>query len=316
MVIEMKIVNYEQKYEAEVVALWNRTLQPDTLTVSKFRRQALFDDNFSPSLCYVALEEEEPVGFCLGMRRRFPYMERGLEPDRGWIVVMFVAKEHQRKGIGTALVKRAEADMQADGAKNITLSAYSPSYFFPGIDEENYPEAAAFFRKMGYVPGKKDYSMCKDLHGYRMDEQAREKKAAAEKKGYRFINFTYRYALELLEFNKNQFGGGWKRNALIAMQNGTAEDLILLVLNPEGKICGFCMRMIDGNPSRFGPIGIDKSLRNEGLGSILLDFAQEEMAKRGVYHMYFVSTDDPGRRYYERHGVRVFRSFTSYKKDL
>ena len=308
------IVTYEQKYEKEVVDLWNQTMHADPITIQKFRKQALFDDNFDPSLCYIALEEGRTIGFCLGMRRKFPYMERGLEPDRGWIVVMFVAEEFQRRGIGTSLVKRAEKDMRNAGAKNITLSAYSPNYFFPGVDEENYPGASAFFEKLGYIPGKRDYSMCKDLHGYQMSKDAKEKMEAARKKGFRFINFTYDYALELLEFNKNQFGGGWKRNALIAMQNGTAEDLILLVLSPEEKICGFCMRMIDGNPSRFGPIGIDAAMRNEGLGSILLDFAQFEMAKRGVYHMYFVSTDDPGRRYYERHGIHVFRSFTSYKK--
>lgn len=258
----MKIVTYTQKHEKAVVDLWNRTLHFDPLTVKKFRKQALFDENFDPSLCYIALENEKPVGFCLGMRRKFPYMERGLEPDRGWIVVMFVAEEFQRKGIGTALVNRAEEDMKRAGAKNITLSAYSPSYFFPGVDEVNYPAAAAFFKKLGYAPGKKDYSMCKDLHGYQMSPEAKERMEAAKKKGYCFINFTYEYALELLEFNKNQFGGGWKRNALIAMQNGTAEDLILLVLSPEGKICGFCMRMIDGNPMRFGPIGIDKAMRN------------------------------------------------------
>ena len=98
------------------------------------------------------------------------------------------------------------------------------------------------------------------------------------------------------------------------MQNGTAEDLILLVFSPEGKICGFSMRMIDGNPARFGPIGLDKTMRTEGLGCLLLYFAQQEMARRGIYHMFFVTTDDPGRRYYERKGLHVFRSFTSYKK--
>lgn len=312
----MVIVNYEQKYEKEIVDLWNRTMTADPITVQKFRKQALFDDNFDPELCYVALEDAVPVGFCLGMKRKFPYMERGLEPDRGWIVVMFVDEEYRRNGIGTALVKRAEQDLKNAGAKNITLSAYSPSYFFPGVDEKNYPEAKKFFEKLGYESGKKDYSMCKDLHGYQMSLEANEKKKLAEEKGFQFINFTYEYALELLEFNKKQFGGGWKRNALIAMQNGTAEDLILLVLNPKGKICGFCMRMIDGNPSRFGPIGIAAEIRNEGIGSILLDFAQFEMAKRGIYHMYFVSTDDAGRRYYERHGIHVFRSFTSYKKTF
>lgn len=310
----MIIENYGQQFESQVIDLWNQTMKSDPITVQKFRRQALFDENFNPQRCYVALESETVIGFCMGMRRKFPYLERGTEPDRGWIVAIFVHEDHRRKGVGTALVNRAEADMKADGAKNITLFAYSPGYFFPGIDKENYPEAAPFFEKLGYVAGSTDYSMCKDLHGFQMSEEAKQRKAAAEAKGFRFINFTYDYALELLEFNLKNFGGGWKRNALIAMQNGTAEDLILLVISPENKICGFSMRMIDGNPSRFGPIGIDKNMRNDGLGSILLDFAQQEMAKRGIYHMFFVTTDDPGRRYYERKGLHVFRSFTSYKK--
>ena len=53
-----------------------------------------------------------------------------------------------------------------------------------------------------------------------------------------------------------------------------------------------------------------------GLGSILLDLMQLEMEKRGIYHMYFVSTDAPGRRFYERHGITVFRTFTDYRKNL
>lgn len=310
----MEIIQYTQEYEQKIVDLWNQNLFFDTLTVEKFRRQALFDVNFDPRFCYIALEKDQPVGFLLGVRRKFPYLERGLEPDRGWIVVMFVDTPWRRRGIGRSLVMRAEEDLRADGAKNITLAAYSPGYFFPGVDGDNYPEAIPFFESLGYVAGKKDYSMCKDLHGFRLSPEAVRRKQAAEAKGYRFVNFTYDRALELLEFNRVNFGGGWKRNALIAMQNGTAEDLILLAISPENKICGFSMRMIDGNPSRFGPIGIDKNMRNEGLGSILLDFAQQEMAKRGIYHMYFVSTDDPGRRYYERKGVHMFRSFTSYKK--
>ena len=312
----MEIRTYSQKYEAQVVDLWNETMTADPITVQKFRTQALFDDNFDPELCYVALEGDQVVGFCLGMRRKFPYMERGLEPDRGWIVALFVKESFRRKGIGTALMQRAEGDMRQRGAKNITLFAYSPGYFFPGVDGENYPASIPFFEKLGYIAGKHEYSMCKDLHGFRLTPEAMAKKTDAEFKGYRFVNFTYDRSLELLEFNKEQFGGGWKRNALIAMRNGTAEDLILLVISPEDRICGFCMRMIDGNPARFGPIGIDKNLRNDGLGSILLDFAQQEMVKRGIYHMFFISTDDPGRRYYERKGVRVYRHCVSYKKDL
>lgn len=141
----MQITCYNQIFEKEVVELWNKELMIDTLTVTKFRKQVLLDDNFEPQLCYVALENGNVVGFLLASKRKFPYLERGLEPDRGWINVLFVAREYQRSGIGTQLLKRAESDLKRLNVTNITLAAYSPSYFFPGVDIENYVAAADFF---------------------------------------------------------------------------------------------------------------------------------------------------------------------------
>lgn len=312
----MEIIHYDQKYEEAVVALWNKELPADPITVHKFRHQALLDDNFNSDLCYVAVEEEKVVGFLLATRRKFPYLERGTEPDRGWVNVMFVDDAFQRKGIGSALLIRAEADMKEAGAKNVTLAAYSPSYFFPGVDIENYAGSTAFFEKHGYIGGEISYSMCKDLHGYRLSEEAQAGLKRANDAGFRFEMFRWKYAVELLNFARDEFGGGWKRNCLLTMQHDRAEDCILLVLDKDDKICGFCTRMIDENPMRFGPIGTAARVRNKGLGSVLFDLAQLEMEKRGIYHLYFVSTDEPGRRFYERHGVHVFRTFRDYRKTL
>jgi GNAT superfamily N-acetyltransferase len=312
----MKIVTYNQQYEADVVKLWNQELPADTITVKKFRHQALLDDNFDSELCYVALEEEKVAGFLLATKRKFPYLERGTEPERGWINVMFVDRSLQRRGIGTQLLQRAEADLKARSASNITLAAYSPSYFFPGVDIENYKAGKVFFEKMGYQGGEISYSMCKDLHSFQLSEETEKKLKAANEAGYRFEMFTYQYAIDLLNFARDEFGGGWKRNCLLTMQNDRAEDCILLVLDKEDNICGFCTRMIDGNPMRFGPIGTSEKVRNQGLGGILFDLAQLEMKKRGIYHLYFISTDEPGRRFYERHGVHVFRTFQDYKKQI
>lgn len=312
----MDIRNYTQSDEAQVVDLWNRSCVFDAIDVRKFRRQAILDENFDPSLSWVALDGETVVGFVFATKRKFPYLERGLEPERGWINVLFVDRAYWRQGIGGQLLERYETALRELGCKNITLGAYSPNYFFWGVDPGNYPQAVHFFEKHGYQPLEKHYSMEKDLHGYQIPENILERKASAEAKGFRFVGFDYSYTLELLEFLKVEFGGGWKRNALIAMQNNQAEDLIQLVLAPDGRICGFCMRAIDGNPMRFGPIGIAAAQRNEGLGTILLDVQCYEMCKKGVYHMYFVTTDDPGRRYYERQGLRVFREFVTYKKEI
>jgi ribosomal protein S18 acetylase RimI-like enzyme len=312
----MEIVSYRQDFEAQVVELWNRALWTDTITVHKFRDQALFDDNFDPSLCDTALENGRIAGFILATKRKFPYMERGLEPERGWINVLFVDPAFRRSGWGTRLLLGAEQKLAALGAKQITFGAYSPNYFFPGVDCGNFPEAKAFFEKHGYRADEEAYSMNKDLQGYRISGEGRQKKEEAEQRGYRFINFDYRYALELLEFTKTEFGGGWKRNVLISMRNKLAEETILLALNKTGRIAGFCMRMIDGNPLRFGPIGVAGVERNAGLGGILLDIMQDEMARRGIYQLFFLSTDEPGRRFYERHGLKVFRTFTGYRKEL
>lgn len=312
----MEIINYKQEYEEAVVNLWNSTLVRDTITDYKFRKQALFDENFDSKLCYVALEEEMVVGFLLATKRKFPYQERGLEPERGWINVLFVHKDYQKKGIGSRLLDTAENDLKKLGCKRITLGAYSPNYFFPGIDNENYPEAKTFFEGKGYIPGEVNFSMKKDLHGYYLSNDTLEKYKSIQKKGFTIKSFNYSYALELLEFARDEFGGGWKRNVLISMQNDVAEENILIVTDNNNKICGFCMRMIDGNPMRFGPIGIEERVRNFGIGGILFDFMQADMARKGIYHLYFVTTDTPGRRFYERHGVEVFRTFIDYDKKM
>lgn len=312
----MKILNYSQKFEKDVINLWNDVLSWDLISTNKFRKQIIFDDNFNSQLSYVAIENENVVGYILGTKRIFPYLERGLEPKRGWINVIFVHPNYERRGIGKSLVSKVEENLKELGSENITIGAYSPNYIFPGIDKENYKSAINFFNKLGYVAGDQSYSMCKDLHSYELSEETIQKLKIAKEKGFSIIKFDYKYALETLEFAKVEFGGGWKRNLLISMQNNTAEDCVLLVLNKEENLVGFCMRMIDGNPMRFGPIGVAKTVRNYGIGGILFDIMQYEMKKQGIYHLYFISTDMPGRRFYERHDVKLLRTFVDYRKIL
>ena len=52
----MKYAHYDQRWESQVVDLWNRCCTFDPSDVQKFRVQALFDDNFDPELSWVALE--------------------------------------------------------------------------------------------------------------------------------------------------------------------------------------------------------------------------------------------------------------------
>lgn len=310
------ILEYNQKFEEDVVRLWNEELYLDKITNNKFQKQIMLDENYDNKLCLVYVDKGEVVGFILGIKRKFPYLERGLEPDRGWISVMFVKKDHQNKGVGSLLLEEVEQRLHNLGATNITLAAYSPNYFLSGIDADGYVHSTTFFEKHGYIAGEESFSMSRDLHGFTISEENQERRKKAENAGYNFFNYQNKYMNKLLDFAAEEFGGGWKRNLLIAMREDMAKETVLIATNAQDEIVGFCMRAIDGNPLRFGPIGVSDKARNMGLGGILIEQQMEEMTKRGFYHMFFLSTDIPGKRFYERHGLTVYRTFTSYKKEI
>ena len=311
------LMKYNHKtMEDSVVDLWNDTLIYDAITKEKFRKNIIFDENFDNDLCCVYLIDNAVVGFILGMKRKFPYLERGLEEDKAWISIVFVKETYQRQGIGTLLLKEIEKRLNDKSTKTIFLANYSPSYFLAGLDKEHYPISISFFEKNSYIEDDNRYSMGRKIHGFKMSNHVLKLKNQFEENGYKFINFDYKYAVDVLEFLKNEFGGGWKRNALLAMQNNTAEDVICIVLNKNDEVCGVSNRAIDGNNNRFGPIGISKKERNNGLGSVLLEFSMYEMFRRNIYYMYFMTTDELGKKYYERLGLKLIRTYTTYKKEL
>lgn len=313
----MQVVKYDQRsMESELIDLWNKCLPFDLLTKDKFRQYIIFDDNFDNDLCLVALDKDKLVGFIYGVKRKFPYLEKGYEEDKAWIVALFVEEDYRRRGIAKELISTVEKKFVALGVKKIVVGAYSPHYIFPGVDEDHYPEAMYFFKSCGYTAFEKHYSMGMNLHGFKLSAKTTQKKALAEQNGYRFQMFDYRFAVELLTFLRDEFGGGWKYNALEAMRKNKAQDRIVIVLGPDGRICACANRAIDDNELRFGPIGVSHKHRNAGLGTILLELSLLEMAKRGIYRMFFMTTDENGRRYYERAGLKLIRSYTNYSKTL
>ena len=126
----MEILNYSQKFEKEVIDLWNTTLSSDLISTIRFRNQILFDDNFNSHLSYVAIEDGKVIGYILGTKRIFPYLERGLEPKRGWINVVFVDSNYERRGIGQALVSKVEGKLKELGVEILQLEHIVPIIFF------------------------------------------------------------------------------------------------------------------------------------------------------------------------------------------
>lgn len=311
----MKIQSFQQKYFDDLLDCWNQALIYDPITKERLIEKVLLDDNFDADLLKIAVDNDCCVGFCYGIKRKFPYLERGLEPERGWISMMAVLPNYQRQGIGTALLEAVENSLKNKGCTNITLSAYSPNYFTPGIDLR-YEKALSFFEKYGYSLSYEAVSMQRELWNYILPEKTVKKIEALAQEGIRIIPYQQRYMLDLLDYLLENFGAGWKRNALMAMQHKEAEDTILLCVNDKDEILGFCMRKIDGSDARFGPIGVSESLRSKGLGGVLLDQMMFEMKSRNIAYIYFLWTSGAAQRFYDRHGFQVFRTYKLARKEL
>ena len=311
----VRLESFQQEIFQQVLTCWNQSLIYDGIDEERFKQLILLDENFNPDLFLLAMNDEKVVGFCYGVRRKIPYLERGLEENRGWIVIMGVLPEYQNQGIGTMLCDEVEKRLKDMGTKEITLCAYSPNYFFPGIDKR-YQQAISFFENRNYVYRAESVSMQRSLWDYHMADQYKEKLASLEKDGIHIIRYNDEYMLPLLKYLLENFGAGWKRNALIAMQKKEAEDTILLVVDEQKNILGFCMRKIDGNDARFGPFGVSEHLRSKGIGGVLFEYMMQEMKQKGIYYLYFLWTDGAAQRFYERHDVKVYRTYQLYRKEV
>lgn len=82
----------------------------------------------------------------MGIKRKYPYLTRGLEENRGFISIMFVRAEYQGKGYGKALLNEVEKRLEKEQVREITY-ALTVKLFYSGVDL-NYEKALPFLNKM------------------------------------------------------------------------------------------------------------------------------------------------------------------------
>lgn len=311
----IKIESFHSRYIEKIIESWNKTLIYDLINRKRFINEILLDENFDKELALIAKKDDKFVGFLLGIKRKYPYLTRGLESERGWISIMFVDEGYQRQGIGQLLLNNIHKKFKSLGVKEITLGAYSPNYFTPGIDIR-YGSALNFFKKNNYTINDEAVSMQRDLWDYSLPQDIKEKINSLEKENVIFKPYSFRYYDQLVNFANKEFGGGWAKNIMEAVKRNEAEETLIICINAENKIIGFVMRKMDGSESRFGPIGTDSSLRSKGIGGCLLHLMMESMRQNKIYYLYFLWTSGAAQRFYEKHDFSIYRTYKLSKKEL
>lgn len=298
----------------EIVKLWNRNLPYRPMDEEEWAAVVLADENLDPELCLAVEEEGRLRGFAVGMTRRYPYLERGREEERAWILALVVDKPFRGKGIGGCLLRRLEEAFDKRGAARVTVAAYSPNYFTAGV-HAGETEAMAWLERRGYARGEAAYWMERDLKGYAMPAELAARRERLERDGFLFIPYESAWAGQLLEFLRENFSTGWRVHVMRAMQLKRLEGRCILCCR-DGRVVGYVQRGAGGDENRFGPFGVAADCRNHGLGAVLLHLMWESMAAAGESGVYFRSTEENGRRLYERHGMHVKETYYHYEKKV
>lgn len=292
-----------------VIRLLQRELFVDPITHADFARKVLLDPNLRTDCTVVALRGREVIGFMLGIVRRYPLEDAPPDNDRGWVTLMVVDSDHQRKGIGSAMLGRILDSLSANHASSVWVSPYAPNYFMPGVDESAYPGAIRFLAKHGFRGAYRPLSMEADLAGLRVPDWVQEKQRILADDGLRVRAFAPEHILPLTHFLSVEFPGDWQRLMRESMQravDGGCTGGRIFTAMRDGLCLGFCWH--DGE--RFGPFGVMASERGRGLGAVLLFRCLESMKADGMSRAWFMWTDDRAARLYSQAGFRETRRFS------
>jgi len=315
MTNEIEISNFSNEYISQIVAIWNKSLPLDQTSVKEFVKMHICDLNFDSSLFLLAMKKDRVIGFIFGIKRKYPHNTKGLEVDTAWIKLVVVEHAHQRCGIGSLLLHELENRFSELETKNIILAMYSPSYIYSGIDIDN--EAAVhFFEKYGYSRKEASYWMERNLEGFQIPIDLMQKKNLLMNEGFIFENYHDEIAYPLISMLINNFSTSWTGSVIDAIKKDTAADTII-ICRKENLVVGYVSRAsIDNNPSRFGPFGVSSDFRNYKLGEILINEMFKSMAEKGIYNVFFKSTEENGKRFYLRNGMEVKKTFFKYEKCI
>lgn len=290
-------------------------------------RQNVDDDpHHDPAGIFVATSGEQCTGFVVARIARVP-MGLELPPDdRAWIGALAVHPDAQRAGLGTQLLRRAEAWLASRGIREVRLGG-NPGHFFPGVPTSQ-EAATAFFATRAYEPlGDPCFDLRADIRDFRVP--AIIDRVLARNPSFRVSECTTRTVPGLLDFLEKTFPGRWLYETQLRLETERSpQDIQLLSIG--NRVMGFA-HTYDNRSRRLGPsvywrallgpaygglgpMGISPEVRKSGLGFALLCESVERLRNLGVEHMaidWTVLTD-----FYGQAGFTPWKTYQPHARVL
>jgi len=275
------LIPFTSTYHTDAIRIWNAASHHDYPINERFLSYNIIPTTGETIEGQVAIYNGEPVGFVLACA-----VQSG---TLGWVSAIAVHPSAQRQGIGSELLAWAEDWLKDHECKRVRAGG-NLRPFLPGLPYV-MRENTAFFEKHGYqfsADQPYEYDIARSLKDY---QSIYAKPANAD-----LVPMNSGEEHLLLEFLHNEYPGRWEFEAQEFIRNGgRASDFLLLRV--DGDVHGFCRLTLSDSerpierfyPQRlpqpwgqYGPLGLSKAVRGQGLGGYLIDAAACHMRSLGV----------------------------------
>jgi ribosomal protein S18 acetylase RimI-like enzyme len=322
----LRLVAYRPSMLQQVLTVWNAALgEQFPLSRELFLQNGVRDPHVDPQACWLAKVpgHADAVGLCLAKIVREPLGADGWLPQQGWVSLLAVHPAYHRRGIGAALLARAEQYLRTQRRDVITLGG-DPNHFLSGVPAGE--DALAFFRAAGYVfvGDAYDLRLIVSRQGTPVDDGTPRTESGVAIRPLDPDDET-----RLLAFLDDVFPGRWRYTVGRFLRQGGLIGDIMGVVDAK-QVVGFAQLFHPGSPligpslnwtwgtgrraGGIGPIGLAPSFRGRGLGLALLRHSVRHLAQLGVKEVVvdWTSLLD----FYGRLGFSVWRHYRQGEKRV
>ncbi|MEZ0289489.1 MAG: GNAT family N-acetyltransferase, partial [Sulfolobales archaeon] len=282
----------DSRYIDEACEIHNTSFRYDIVECSIFRSFVLEDPNLEEDLIFLALDERDRVvGFVIGVEIvREPRESLERFRDRVWIKDLAVdpgMSLEEKRDVLERLLLEFESEARRRDKKSVTLYAYAPYYFTPGLNIL-YEDYLMLLERQGFSRQRETVSYEIDLSEFYYPERvsAIENRLSSEKIIFRLGREEE--AERVSEWVGRVFNSSfWRLETLYSFKN---KPPTIWIAELDREVIGFSvyMRM---NRNEVGPIGVDPSKRRHGVGTVLLFKSLEKMRRLGFRYAVIPWTD-------------------------
>jgi len=297
-----------------IVSIWNRALRRDPIDVARFNTWLLGDPDFragADSGMFVAESAGQPVGFVRAIVRRWPNDRLGVEPELGWIPVLAVDPDHQRRGAGRALLERAIAYLRGHNRRRVWVcgnTGSAPGYVFPGVDQDAYARGLKLFTRAGFVVDHEPVAMSREVIDFDVDRFHAEAWATGGELVVETL--TPPRVPDFLAFLAEAFPGDWNIAARGKIRANRLHEV--LIARRGDAVLGYCQ----WEGEHFGPFGVSAAERGSRIGAKLFVEAVRRIRAADGRSVWFNWADADAARFYSRFGLSATRRFAILRLDL